>query len=76
MVRIKEIINDDNSVNIAVSGRLDNKSTYIFLEVCQKHIDAYRTIYINFEGLKYMSRSVKDLLIKLNDKLIYNRLPL
>ncbi len=75
MIHVKENLLDKNTVNIDVSGVLDQTTVPVLKEVCDRHNDKAQLILVNLEGVIHVTREGRRFLQGLNRRINIINLP-
>jgi hypothetical protein len=56
VIHVKEILSDENTVTLNVSGVLDGETVQILRKVCDQHLDKGRKVTVNLEATAHITR--------------------
>jgi hypothetical protein len=75
MIYIKEKFVNDNLVEILLDRVLDPESITVLKNVCERHLENNKRVLLNLEGLLHISRSGRDFLRAIQNKVTIGKHP-
>jgi hypothetical protein len=75
MVHISEIINHDNSITIAVDGRLNRKSLTSLTDLCDRHLESNRKILLHLKGITHTDELGRKYIKSLKNRVEFLSVP-
>ncbi len=75
MIHISETTNDDNSITVEVDGRLNRKSMPSLMNVCERHIESNKTIFLHLKGITHTDESGRQYLKHLKNCVHFLSIP-
>lgn len=68
MIYIKEIFPNNDSVEILVSGIVDNESVHFLSAICENHIHDKKAVSLHLKEVNHISRDGMEFLRQIRNK--------
>lgn len=75
MIHISETTNNDNSITIAVDGRLNRKSLASLTDVCERHLKRNIKILLHLKGITHTDESGREYIKNLKNRVEFLSVP-